>query len=60
MDAIVLELLDKETLDREQVQTIIKQVEEKTFNFEAIREKVRLLKEKLDKKENSIASTIAA
>lgn len=51
MDAIVLDLLDKETLDREEVQKIIDTVEQKTFDFEQAREKVRLLKEKLDIKD---------
>ncbi|MDX1919894.1 MAG: ATP-dependent zinc metalloprotease FtsH [Candidatus Caenarcaniphilales bacterium] len=48
MDAVVLELLDKETLDREEVERIIKEVQEKTFNFEQARERIKLLKEKIE------------
>lgn len=60
LDAIALVLLDKETLDRDEVQTIIRQVEDKTFDFAQAREKIRLLKEKLERKENTILTTIAA
>jgi cell division protease FtsH len=53
LDAIVLELLDKETLDREEVQSIIDRVEQKTFDFESAKEKVRQLKEKLETRDNT-------
>jgi cell division protease FtsH len=51
MEALTLELMDKETLDREEVQQIIKDVEQKTFDFDKAREKVRQLKEKLEMRE---------
>jgi cell division protease FtsH len=57
MDAIVLELLEKETLDREEVEAIIKRVEEQTFDFVVAREKVRVLKEKLESKDHPFVTT---
>ncbi|MDJ0626395.1 MAG: ATP-dependent zinc metalloprotease FtsH [Candidatus Caenarcaniphilales bacterium] len=59
MDAIVLALLDKETLDRDEVERIMKEVEENTFDFEEAKEKVRLLKEKLDNKDNVVKINVA-
>ncbi|MDX1917764.1 MAG: ATP-dependent zinc metalloprotease FtsH [Candidatus Caenarcaniphilales bacterium] len=52
MEAIVLELLDKETLDRDEVKAIIKQVEETTFNFAEARDRIQTLKIKLEEKNN--------
>ncbi len=51
MDAIVLELLDKETLDKEEVQDIISKVESKTFDFEEARKRVDALKLKIESRE---------
>lgn len=59
MDAVVLELLDKETLDREEVERIIKEVKENTFNFDQAREKIKLLKEKIETREAQHQSQVS-
>ncbi len=64
MDAISFELLEKETLDREEVEEIVRQVEASTFNFDQAREKVASLKEKMELRErendNAPSKEIAA
>lgn len=49
MDAIVFELLQKETLDSKEVKDIIEQVENNTYNFEQAQEEVDKIKEKITK-----------
>jgi len=50
MEAIVLELLQSETLGKEEIEKIIKAVKEKTFDFEIARKKVSEQREKHDLK----------
>lgn len=47
MDAIVLELLKKETLELKDVEEIIRQVEEESFPFDEARKEVEQIREKI-------------
>ncbi len=51
MEAVVLELLKKETLDFNELDEIKNKVENNNYNFDLAREEVQVLKEKINKKE---------
>jgi cell division protease FtsH len=51
MEAVATELLDKETLERDDVLDIVERVKNNTYDFEEAKERINLLQEKIKNKE---------